>query len=88
MKQEEKTYAVHTQGENNPYGIKQGSIIWVHEINNSSVNDGEFIYFMYSRHGGTFGIVTGDTVESLSVDDVYNLSDCRVYRVEDERIER
>ena len=80
-----KKYAVLTQ-EDSDYGIEKGSLLWVKRIETSSVNDGEFIYFKYSEHRGTFGIVVGDTVESI--DDIYELSECKVYRLEDEEIKR
>jgi hypothetical protein len=77
--------AIFVQGEDNNYGIEKGSIIWADEIEVSSVDDGEFIYFKFDDLG-TFGIIVGDTVESK--DDIYELSECRVYRLEDEEVKR
>ena len=78
--------AVFVQEKNYKYGIEKGSTIWINEIDNSSVNDGEFIYFKSSQYGGAFGMIEDDTVESE--DDIYLLSDCRTYRLEDEEISR
>ena len=78
--------AIFIQGEDNHYGMKKGSIIWVNKTEGSSVDEGELIYAKYSEHGGTFGTVVGDTVESLCKDDIYDLSECAVYRLEAEPI--
>ena len=88
MKKEQKSYAIFTQGDDNHYGLKAGDITWVHEVSHSELQEGEFIYVKYSKHSGTYGIVKGDTVESDCEDEIYNLSDCRPYRVEDEEVKR
>ncbi len=82
-----KEICVFIQAENNYYGMEKGSIIWADEIDNSSVNDGEFIYLIHST-GEAFGIVVGDAIESLCEDDIYELSECKVYRLEDEEVKR
>ena len=86
MNLETDEICIFVQAKNHPYGIEEGSIIWANAIEVASVDDGEFIYFKYSKHSETFGIVVGDTVES--VDDIYELSECKIYRLEDEEVKR
>jgi hypothetical protein len=81
-----KEICIFVQAKNHPYGIKEGSTIWADEIEVSSVDDGEFIYAKYSENHGTFGIVVGNIVESI--DDIYELSECKVYRLIDEEVKR